>query len=139
MGLGKTIEVLSLIHAVKYPELDPDQINLVDSDDDIKPSTSKSIISSSTREKYPVIKTTLIVCPMSLLSQWRDEVNNVSAEDTLSVEVYYGKKKDWNLKSIRARKAKLPDVLVTTYGVLVSEYNDEEKKPTTAPLFNGKN
>jgi len=76
---------------------------------------------------------------MSLLSQWRDEANNVSAQDTLSVEVYYGIKRNLDLKAIRARKAKLPDVLVTTYGVVMSELNDEEKKPTTSPLFNGKN
>src|SRR4051812_12202912 len=111
MGLGKTIEMLSLVHAVKYPMLDPNQVDLAE-----KPSTSKSIhppISSSTNEKYPAINTTLIVCPMSLLSQWRDEVNNVSAQGTLSVDIYYGKKRNWNLKAIRARKAKLPDVLVT--------------------------
>src|SRR4051794_2049292 len=144
MGLGKTIEILSLIHAVKYPTIDPNQFDsdVIDLTVDTKPSTSKSIlrpISSSTYEKYPAINTTLIVCPMSLLSQWRDEVNNVSANDTLSVEIYYGKKRNWDLKAIRARKVELPDVLVTTYGVLMSEFTDEEKKPTTSPLFNGKN
>ncbi len=76
---------------------------------------------------------------MSLLSQWRDETNNVSASNTLSVEVYYGKKRNWDLKAIRSRKVKLPDVLVTTYGVLMSEFSDEENRPSTSPLFNGKN
>jgi DNA repair protein RAD5 len=139
MGLGKTIEVLSLIHAAKYST---DGQGIAENP---KPSTSRSVRRANTsyanenQEKYPSINTTLIVCPMSLLSQWRDEVINVSAEDTMSVEVYYGKQRNWNLKSIRARKAVLPDVLVTTYGVLVSEFNDEEKKPSTSPLFNGKN
>jgi DNA repair protein RAD5 len=137
MGLGKTIEMLSLIHAIKYPIIDPNQVDLVDSDTD--DTISSRSISSSTHEKYPAIKTTLIVCPMSLLSQWRDEANNVSAEDALSVETYYGAKRNWNLKSIRARKVNLPDVLITTYGVVMSEFNDEEKKPATSPLFNGKN
>ena len=135
MGLGKTIEMLSLIHTAKYPAIDQDS---AESD---KPSSSKSTRRSSAnekQEKYPAINTTLIVCPMSLLSQWRDEVNKVSARDTLSVEIYYGKQRNWDLKAIRARKADLPDVLVTTYGVLVSEFNDEEKKPSSSPIFNGK-
>ena len=143
MGLGKTIEILSLIHAVKYPTFDPNQFDsdVIDLTVDTKPSTSKSIlrpISSSTYEKYPAINTTLIICPMSLLSQWRDEVNNVSAHDTLSVEVYYGKKRNWDIRAIRSRKVELPDVLVTTYGVLMSEFSDEEKKTSNSPLFNGK-
>jgi DNA repair protein RAD5 len=142
MGLGKTIEILSLIHAVKYPTIDPNQFDsdVIDLTVDTKPSASKSIfrpVSSSTYEKYPALNTTLIICPMSLLSQWRDEVNNVSAHDTLSVELYYGKKRNWDLKTIRARKAELPDILVTTYGVLMSEFTEEEKKPTTSWLFNG--
>src|SRR3954462_1868350 len=102
MGLGKTIEMLSLIHAVKYPTIDPNQIDLVDSDEDTTSTTSRSIhrpISLSTHEKCPAINTTLIVCPMSLLSQWRDEANNVSVNDTLSVEIYYGKKRNWDLKA----------------------------------------
>ena len=145
MGLGKTIEILSLIHSVKYPTIDPNQVDvdlnqvdIVDLTEDVKPSTIRPV-SLSTYEAYPAIKTTLIVCPMSLLSQWRDEVYNVSAENTMTVEVYYGKKRNWDLKAIRARRADLPDVLVTTYGVLMSEFSDEENKPTTSPLFNGKN
>lgn len=138
MGLGKTIEILSLIHSVKYPTIDPNQVDVVDLTEDVKPLTIRPV-SLSTYEAYPAIKTTLIVCPMSLLSQWRDEVHNVSAQDTMTVEVYYGKKRNWDLKAIRARKADLPDVLVTTYGVLMSEFSDEENKPTTSPLFNGKN
>ncbi|CAB4394187.1 unnamed protein product [Rhizophagus irregularis] len=142
MGLGKTIEILSLIHSVKYPTIDPNQVDVdlnqvdvVDLTEDVKPSTIRPV-SLSTYEAYPAIKTTLIVCPMSLLSQWRDEVYNVSAQDTMTVEVYYGKKRNWDLKAIRARRADLPDVLVTTYGVLMSEFSDEENKPTTSPLFN---
>ncbi|GES74249.1 DNA repair protein rad5 [Rhizophagus clarus] len=135
MGLGKTIEILSLIHSVKYPAIDPNQVDVVDLTEEIKPSTVRHV-SLSTYEAYPKIKTTLIVCPMSLLSQWRDEVHNVSAPDTMTVEVYYGKKRNWDLKAIRARKVDLPDVLVTTYGVLMSEFSDEENKPATSPLFN---
>src|SRR5687767_1929802 len=108
MGLGKTIEILSLVQAVKYPTIDPNQFDIVDLTDDLtedtRPSSSKSVhrsISSSTYERFPAVQTTLIVCPMSLLSQWRDEVINVSASDTLSVDVYYGKRRNhWDLKSI---------------------------------------
>jgi DNA repair protein RAD5 len=124
MGLGKTVEMLSLIHAVKYHQ---NRFDVVDED------------SSSTYEQYPTTNTTLIVCPMSLLSQWRDEVNNTSDQDALSVEMYYGNKKrnSWNLNDIRDRKARLPDVLLTTYGVLMHEYEKKDKQ--TSLLFNGNN
>src|ERR1051326_6027602 len=128
MGLGKTIEILSLVHSVKYPTIDPNHFDLVNLTEDTKPSTSRSVhrsTSSSTYESYPAIKTTLIVCPMSLLSQWHDEVNNVSAQNTLNVDIYYGKKRNLDLKVIRTHRADLPDVLVTTYGILVSEFSDE--------------
>ena len=122
MGLGKTVEMLSLIHAVKYHQ---NRFDVVDED------------SSSTYEQYPTTSTTLIVCPMSLLSQWRDEVNNTSDQDALSVGMYYGNKKknSWNLNDIRDRKARLPDVLLTTYGVLMHEYEKNDKQ--TSLLFNG--
>ena len=55
MGMGKTVETLSLI-----------------------------LQNASTDQKC---KTTLVVCPMSLISQWRDEIKRFSA---LKVLLYYG-------------------------------------------------
>ncbi|KAF8940613.1 DNA repair protein, RAD5 [Dissophora ornata] len=109
MGLGKTIEILSLVHTNRM-----DRANL----DTAEAAFSRlSTTSSSQRRTSP---TTLIVCPMSLLSQWRDEAVN-SSDGSLSVEVYYGGARDWNDETLVQSKA--PDILITSYGTVMSEYS----------------
>jgi DNA repair protein RAD5 len=103
MGLGKTIEALSLIHANKPP---------------LEQHNDKSTIKTA---KSP---TTLIVCPMSLLAQWRDEIIRGSKEDTISVTVYYGNDRSLDLQQSLCRwDGNAPDVLLTTYGVVMTEWN----------------
>ncbi|RUP49735.1 SNF2 family N-terminal domain-containing protein [Jimgerdemannia flammicorona] len=102
MGLGKTIEILSLIHTNR-PILP------------LPPSTS-----APTRHSSP---TTLILCPMSLLAQWRDELLRGSAPGTLKVDVYYGGTKDRAVRESCCRwDGRAPDVLVTSYGTVMSEW-----------------
>jgi len=60
---------------------------------------------------------TLVVCPMSLLSQW-DEQIQLHAGGVLSTMVYYGQGRG---KTARALKAH--DVVLTTYGTLASEHS----------------
>ena len=57
---------------------------------------------------------TLVVCPMSLLSQWRDEIAKFSNLETL---IYHGSSKD-------RRKVDFAqyDVVLTSYGVVASEH-----------------
>ncbi|CAO3632965.1 unnamed protein product [Cunninghamella blakesleeana] len=100
MGLGKTIEMLSLIHANRFNA------------DDMTPPPNKNY-------KSP---TTLIVCPTSLLAQWRDEVIRGSVPDSMTVEVYYGGSR---VSDLRGRfciwDGTAPDVLITTYGTVLME------------------
>ncbi|KAI8886671.1 hypothetical protein K501DRAFT_321812 [Backusella circina FSU 941] len=103
MGLGKTIEALSLIHANKPP--------LEQHNDALMKRTKKS-------------PTTLVVCPMSLLAQWRDEILRGSKKDTISVKVYYGNERSLDLYNKLCRwDGSAPDVLLTTYGVVMSVWN----------------
>ncbi|KAG0595364.1 hypothetical protein M758_UG160800 [Ceratodon purpureus] len=61
---------------------------------------------------------TLIVCPMTLLGQWKSEFETHVAGDSLSVYAYYGQDR------VRERKALLEhDIVLTTYGVVASEFN----------------
>ncbi|KAI7850256.1 SNF2 family N-terminal domain-containing protein [Circinella umbellata] len=102
MGLGKTIEMLSLIHKNKYvPGVSP-----VPAD---KSSSSP---------------TTLVVCPMSLLAQWRDELIRGSKPDSIHVEVYYGASRYANIKEQLCQwDGSAPDVLITTYNTVLSDWN----------------
>lgn len=104
MGLGKTIEILSLIHANRCKIGIPQQISK---------GTSK-------RKHSP---TTLVVCPMSLLAQWRDEIIRGSKPDTITVELYYGGDRSNSLANKLCNwNGSAPDVLITTYGVLMNEW-----------------
>ncbi|KAI5286232.1 hypothetical protein KEM52_002095, partial [Ascosphaera acerosa] len=89
MGLGKTLQVISLIVAGE-----------------------KRLTPTST-------KTTLILCPVSVISNWRDQIaSHVKEEYALDVGIYYemGKK---NAKSLGQF-----DVVISTYGTLTTEYRD---------------
>ncbi|KAF7728830.1 DNA helicase rad5 [Apophysomyces ossiformis] len=100
MGLGKTIEILSLIHKNRF----------------IPGSTP---LPSDPQNSSP---TTLIVCPMSLLAQWRDEMIRGSKPDSLKVSVYYGDARNADIKEQCCRwDGTAPDVLLTTYGTILSE------------------
>lgn len=90
MGLGKTIEMLSLIHALRAPE-----------------GTKNG--------------STLVIAPMSIISQWKSEADKSSNPGTLKTIIYYGADKSLDLPSLCASPA-APDVIVTSYGVVLSEW-----------------
>ncbi|KZV25548.1 hypothetical protein F511_09276 [Dorcoceras hygrometricum] len=63
---------------------------------------------------------TLIICPMALLGQWKDEIETHSAGDSISTFVHYGGGRTDNPRVI----ADL-DVVLTTYGVLTEAYKND--------------
>ncbi|KNE69868.1 hypothetical protein AMAG_14715 [Allomyces macrogynus ATCC 38327] len=71
-------------------------------------------------------RATLVVVPMSLLGQWESELNAGSLPNTLHVVSYYGQGRALQLH------AKLPTVVVTTYGIVQTEF---DRAPTESPLF----
>src|SRR5271170_6356434 len=63
---------------------------------------------------------TLIVCPLSLLSNWTSQIEQHLAPSTLSVLVFHGaNKKDANLDLSKY------DVVITSYGTLAADYKTE--------------
>ncbi len=59
-----------------------------------------------------VMGTTIVICPMSLLSQWRDEIHKYS---DLHAMLWYGD----NRKALEWSEI---DVLITSYGCVTSEF-----------------
>ncbi|EEQ32275.1 DNA helicase rad5 [Microsporum canis] len=115
MGLGKTIEMMSLIHSHKPSS---DFIN------GITPSSGQDIVRAhSLSEVYYAPRTTLVVAPTSLLSQWESEALKASKPGTMRTLVYYGTDKSVNLRSLCSPKnSAAPNVIITSYGVVRSEY-----------------
>jgi DNA repair protein RAD5 len=118
MGLGKTIEMLALVHTNKAEGL---QLSA-------QPSAMQGLTrltsNVSTVEWAPA--TTLVVAPMSLLAQWESEAAKASRADSLRVLVYYGSDKIVDLRSLccESNAGRAPNVIITSYGTVLSEYNN---------------
>ncbi|KAJ1906252.1 DNA helicase rad5, partial [Tieghemiomyces parasiticus] len=113
MGLGKTIEMLALLHADAAsdpePSLDPDRC----------PTSA-----------------TLVVCPLSLLSQWQDEARQSSRPGTVRVHLHYGPGRD--LTALAAPASEPVTVVVTSYHTLLADYTafTTGTTPARTSLFN---
>ncbi|CCE78844.1 Piso0_000876 [Millerozyma farinosa CBS 7064] len=102
MGLGKTISTLSLVHSVPC---DVDYAN------------------SQHNDTSYAYGTTLVILPMSLLSQWENEFSNTNNNPHHECLVYYGEHAQ-NLRTLltRPKANKVPVVLLTTYGTVLNEF-----------------
>ncbi|KAJ1701896.1 hypothetical protein LUZ63_001675 [Rhynchospora breviuscula] len=96
MGLGKTVMTIALV--LSNPRGENSEFYDSDSEDYIKGGT-------------------LIVCPMALLGQWKDEFECHAKPGSLSVFVHYG-----GDRTTETRLLTRHHVVLTTYGVLSSAY-----------------
>lgn len=119
MGLGKTIEMLSLMHSHRS-DISMQAFQAGPSSVADLPRLPKN---SSSVEAAP--STTLVVAPMSLLAQWESEAVKASKPGTLKAMVYYGSEKAANLQNLccEANAASAPNLIITSYGVVLSEFN----------------
>lgn len=119
MGLGKTIEMLSLIHTHR-----PDPVVIAGSSG---PATVNNLprLPQNSSSVEPAPCTTLVVAPMSLLAQWESEAVKASKAGSMKTLVYYGNDKSANLQNLccAANAASAPNVVITSYGVVLSEFN----------------
>ncbi|TNY22091.1 SNF2 family N-terminal domain-containing protein [Rhodotorula diobovata] len=105
--------------------------------------TGPSSSSSSSSAKLPTAKrtklepgtarATLVVAPMTLLSQWCDELERSSKGKKMRVLMYYGNKRESGAELAREIDEGV-DVVVTSYGTLCSDFKQSgldapEKKP----------
>jgi DNA repair protein RAD5 len=73
---------------------------------------------------------------MSLLAQWRDEIIRGSKPDTITVELYYGGDRSNSLTNRLCRwDGSAPDVLITTYGVLMNEWTKKNDIISPSSLY----
>lgn len=108
MGLGKTVELISLICLNRQPQPPPPQF------------------------EPPACGATLIITPSSILNQWRSEV--ASHAPSLKVYHYQGLKREgldreddtWRMKNILMNQ----DIVLTSYNELAAEFHYVNHKPS---------
>jgi len=108
MGLGKSIQTIGLIllapaAGVKYD----------------LPS-----ITGELDTKMPAVKSskrcTLIVCPVSVLGNWTDQVNSFVAPGVLNVQLYHGANRHEILSDVQEGNI---DILLVSYNTLASDHD----------------
>ncbi|ODV97300.1 hypothetical protein PACTADRAFT_38533, partial [Pachysolen tannophilus NRRL Y-2460] len=103
MGLGKTVQTLALIVSNKPTETDLKTI------DELK------------------LKATLIICPVALASQWKDEAE--SKCPGIKVLIFHGPKRTDSITELGKY-----DIVITSYLTVVSEF---DKAKSSSPLYKG--
>ncbi|KAK9137754.1 hypothetical protein Sjap_008348 [Stephania japonica] len=117
MGLGKTVMTIALILGRKGRGI----LHEIKSCGDKDPENLTKSKEVPPRNAILTAKGgTLIVCPMALLGQWKDELETHSHPGSLQVFVQYGVDRTSNPDEISQY-----DVVLTTYGVLTSEYKND--------------
>ncbi|CEP61022.1 DNA helicase RAD5 LALA0_S02e04984g [Lachancea lanzarotensis] len=121
MGLGKTISILSMILMVPFDKMYVKQ-KLFEDTPEVESSISECLSQSPQHTKPYAFGTTLIVVPMSLLSQWQQEFDKASAADNVHCEIYYGGTTG-SLRTLLTKTKNPPAVLLTTYGTVQHEWS----------------
>jgi SNF2 family DNA or RNA helicase len=105
MGLGKTIISLAVVLLNPAPALS-------------SPLLWGPPAGSLNGQGAIKTRATLVVCPVSLVSQWYDGAIDKTKDGTLKVYQYYGGKRTTDPAILRDN-----DIVITTYQVLVSDMN----------------
>lgn len=131
--MGKTIQIASLIHTVKPGPYLKDSSSIPETKRKTRQIAIDKAFRATIIDKAEVrtCAATLVVAPTSLLSQWANELQRASNPGTISVMVWHGSNRallDTDIDGL--------DVVITSYGVLVSEHAKHENKSSyRSPLF----
>ncbi|KAH0624065.1 hypothetical protein JD844_007394 [Phrynosoma platyrhinos] len=93
----------------------------------VKKSKKKGVatVQNKKSEADKSLRTTLIICPLSVLSNWIDQFEqHVDPDVQLNLYVYYGSERSKD-PAILSRQ----DVVLTTYSVLASDYGTRGNSP----------
>ncbi|KAF8841910.1 hypothetical protein BDN67DRAFT_900346 [Paxillus ammoniavirescens] len=137
VGMGKTIMLSALIHTNKDPEPilddaanDPSRARQLRLDSAFRPIPSNQKKRST---KGP--SATLIVAPTSLLSQWSEELERSSTPGTVRVTVWHGQNRlDLDALENDDDSDKGIPIVITSYGVLVSEHSKLQKSSSQSSI-----
>lgn len=135
MGLGKTIQMLSLVHSHRSELAHKARI----SNGGLSSVNQLPRLGANSTTVLQAPCTTLVIAPMSLLAQWQSEAEKASRAGTMKVELYYGPDKNNNLQALccSANASAAPDVVITSYGIVLSEFSTIASKNGDKSFHNG--
>jgi SNF2 family DNA or RNA helicase len=130
MGLGKTLSVLSLMTktldaAERWSQLPPAQPRAPERRPQ-HPNQQFEVPRPANFDLTPVrqnAKATLLVCPLSTITNWEEQIKQHIKPETITYHIYHGPNR---IKDV-AKLAQF-DLVITTYGSIVSELNSRIKR-----------
>ncbi|GAO18192.1 hypothetical protein UVI_02036950 [Ustilaginoidea virens] len=126
MGLGKTLSILSLVASTLDDAHTWEQAAVLQRPkSDPRLSSTGYAAAQSTFEPAAVtrhVKSTLIVCPLSTVTNWEEQLKQHVAPGSLSYHIYHGSSR---IKDIR--KLAEFDIVITTYGSVSNELGSRRK------------
>lgn len=120
MGLGKTLSILSLISSsfpaaeqwaatpVTQPAPAESKANKQDA---VTPKPSLDLVKLTVNAK-----TTLLICPLSTITNWEEQIKQHTKENSISYYIYHGANRIRDVKKLVQY-----DIILTTYGSVASE------------------
>ncbi|KAK4150931.1 SNF2 family N-terminal domain-containing protein [Chaetomidium leptoderma] len=128
MGLGKTLSVLSLITktldaAERWSQLGPVQPRAPERRSQQSQFEVPKPASFDLTPLRQNAKATLLVCPLSTVTNWEEQIKQHIKPGSLTYHVYHGPNR---IKEV-AQLAQF-DLVITTYGSVVSELNSRMKR-----------
>lgn len=117
MGLGKTIQTLSLLAATT------EEAETFGKEDVVRASEEDANIRAHT-------KATLLICPLSTIKNWEDQIPEHIKAGTFKWHIYHGSNRIQNPFELTRF-----DVVITTYGTVNAEVNGRNAKNGLSPLL----
>ena len=126
MGLGKTLSILSLVtsslhDAQEWAQTAPKQPVAPDSKSSTTDNASP-LVSFGLTPVTANIKGTLLVCPLSTITNWEEQIKQHIVPEGLSYHIYHGS----NRIKDADRLAEF-DLIITTYGSVSNELSSRRK------------
>jgi SNF2 family DNA or RNA helicase len=134
MGLGKTLSILSLVAATRgaasqwevLPPVQPSAPETKPSRPDGLPAQPNLGLTPLTRN----VRSTLLICPLSTVSNWEEQVKQHFEQGSLTYHVYHGSNRIKDPAKLAAF-----DIVITTYGSVSNELSSRRKgKDGSYPL-----
>lgn len=121
MGLGKTLTLVSLIATNKPEILHSSLENIQSTESSSARPLKKKKLNNSGHEGVEGrnLQSTLVVCPLSVMTIWVSQLEEHTLQGSLKVYLYHGPD--------RTKKANILssyDIVLTTYNILAAEGND---------------